>query len=78
MLTYCLKCKRNTENVNSNVLKTKNGRKMLLSKCGICSSKNLGFVNEHKAKRFLSSLDLKTPLNKIPLLGDTLLQMQFH
>ena len=73
MLTYCLKCKMNTENVNSNVLKTKNGRKMLLSKCGICSSKNSRFIKEHKAKGFLSSLGLKTPWNKVPLLGDTLL-----
>ena len=36
MLTYCLKCKKNIENMNS---KTKNGRTMLLSKCAICSSK---------------------------------------
>ena len=73
MLTYCLKFKGNTENVNSNVLKTKNCRKMLLSKCGIRISKNSRFIKENKAKGFLSSLGLKTPLNKIPLLGDTLL-----
>ena len=31
MLPYCLKCKKDAENVNSKVLKTKNGRAMLLS-----------------------------------------------
>ena len=33
MLAYCLKCKRTKKNVDSKVLKTKNGRTMLLSKC---------------------------------------------
>ena len=32
MLIYCLKCQRNTENVDSKALKTKNSRTMLLSK----------------------------------------------
>ena len=36
MLTYCLKCKKDTESVNSKVLKTKNSRTMLSSKCAIC------------------------------------------
>ena len=39
MLSYCLKCKRNTESINSKVLKTTNGRKMILSTCAICGSK---------------------------------------
>ena len=40
MLTYCLKFKKDTKNVNSKMLETKNGRSMLLSKCAICYSKN--------------------------------------
>ena len=36
MLTYCLKCKKDTESVNSKVLKTKNSRTMLSSKCAMC------------------------------------------
>ena len=32
MLSYCLKCRKNTESNNPNVLRTKNGRIMLLSK----------------------------------------------
>ena len=38
MLTYCFTCKNGTETVNSKVLKIKNGRTMLLSKCAVCGS----------------------------------------
>ena len=72
MLGYCLKRKKNTENVDSEVLKTKNGRTMLLSKYAVCKSKNSRFMKEQEAKGLLSSLGLKTPLSKIPLLGDIL------
>ena len=44
MLTYCLKCKKNTKNVDSKLLKTENSRAMLLSKCAVCSSKKSGFM----------------------------------
>ena len=63
---------KNTENLNPRVLKTKNGKAMLLSKCAICDSKKPRFLKEQEAKGFLSNLDLKTPLSKIPLLGDIL------
>ena len=39
---------------------------MLSSKCALCSSK------KQQAKRLLSNLVLKTPLNNIPVLGDVL------
>ena len=39
MLSYCLKCKRNTENINPIVSKTTNGKTMILSKCAVCDSK---------------------------------------
>ena len=39
MLTYCLKCKKDTENVDSKMLKTKNGRPTLSSKCAVSGSK---------------------------------------
>ena len=45
---------------------------MLLSKCAACGDKKSRFMKEQKAKGLLSSLGLKTPLNKIPLLGNTL------
>ena len=56
MLTYCLKCKENTKNVNSKVLKTKNGK---TSKCVVCGSKKLRFMKEQEVKGLLSSLALK-------------------
>ena len=39
MLKYYLKCKRNTKNIDSKMLETKNGRLVLSSKCAICGSK---------------------------------------
>ena len=72
MLSYCLKCKRNTESINPNVLKTTNGRMMILSTCAIGGSKKSKFIKEQQAKGLLSNLGLRTPLNKIPVLGDIL------
>ena len=71
MLSCCLKCKKNTENINPKVLKTTNGKTMILSKCAICGSKKSKFIKEQPAKG-LSNLGLRTPLNKIPVLGDIL------
>ena len=59
------------------MLQTKNGRLMLLSKCAICGSKKSRFMKEQKAKGLLSNLGLKTPLSKIPILGDNLFQVRF-
>ena len=49
---------KNTENVDPKVLKTKNGRTMLLSKCAVCGSKKSRFMKEQVAKGILSSLGL--------------------
>ena len=70
MLSYCLKCKRNTESINPKVSKTTNGRMMILSTCDICGSKKSTLIKKQPAKGLLSNLGLRTPLNKIPLLGD--------
>ena len=68
-----MKCNKNTEeNVNSKVIEIKNGKTMLLSKCDVCNSKKPRFIKEKEAKGLLSSLGLKIPLNKIPLLCDLL------
>ena len=45
---------------------------MILSKCAICGSKKSRFIKKQEARGILSNLSLKTPLNKIPLLGDIL------
>ena len=45
---------------------------MILSKCAICGSKKLKFIKKQEAKELLSNLGIRTPLSKIPLLGDVL------
>ena len=72
MLWYCLNCRKNTESINPKVLKTTNGKTMILSKCAICDSKKSEFIKEQQAKVLLSNLGIRTPLNKIKLLGDIL------
>ena len=46
MLTHCLKCKNNAEFVGSEVIKTRNGRSVLLSKCCLYSSKKSRFMKD--------------------------------
>ena len=77
MLSYCLKCKKkkkkkNTESINPKFSKTTNDKTMILSKCAICGSKKSKFIKEQQAKGLLSNLGLRTPLNKVPVLGDIL------
>ena len=52
MLSYCLKCKKNTESINPNVSSTSNGRTMILSKCAICGSKKSNFIKSKKQKDY--------------------------
>ena len=72
MLIYCLVCKKNTENKDAKMVKTKNNILMLTSKCSICGNKKSRFMKEQEAKGLLSNLRIGTPLSKIPLLGDLL------
>ena len=69
MKTYCVKCRKNTENLNLKIFKTKNGRLLMQSKCTDCGIKKSIFVKEQEAKGLLSNLGNKTPLSKIPLLN---------
>ena len=72
MLSYCFKCRRNTKSINTKVSKATNGKAIILSTCAICGSKKSKFIKEQEAKGLLSNLGLRTPLNKIPVLGDIL------
>ena len=72
MESYCLKCRKNTENINPKVSNSSDGRTMVLSKCAICSSKKSRFIKNQEAKGLLSNLGIKTPLSKVPILGDIL------
>ena len=64
-----MKCRKNTESKNPKVERTKNGRIMLLSKCAVCDNKKSKFIKQQEASELLSSLEIKTPLSKIPLVG---------
>ena len=72
MKSYCLKCRKDTENINPGVSKTSNDRTMVLSKCEICNRKKSRFIKNQEAKGLSSNLGVRTPLSKVPILGDIL------
>ena len=51
---------------------------MILSKCTICGSKKSRFIKNQETKRLLSKLCIKTPLSKVPILGDILFWMGMY
>ena len=69
MKTYCVKCKKDTENIHPKMVRTKNNRLVMQSKCSVCWIKKSRFVKEQEAKGLLSNLEIKTRLSKIPLLN---------
>ena len=46
MNIYCSSCKKDTKNIDPKVIKTKNNRKMMLSRCSICNNKKSTFISE--------------------------------
>ena len=84
MKTYCLKCKKDTDNIDSKIFKTKNNRLIMQSKCSVCKSKKSRFVKEQETKGLLSNLGIQpfaecfvlsvkmnNIINKYLLTGDT-------
>ena len=69
MNTYCLKCKKDTKNLDSKSFRTKNNRLLMQSKCSDYRNKKSRFVNKQDAKGLLSNLGINTPFSKIPLLN---------
>ena len=72
MKWYCLKCRKNIENINPRVSNTDNGRKTILSKCAICGSKTERFIKDQEGTGLWNNLAVRTPLSKVPILGDLL------
>ena len=72
MKFYCLKCRKDTENINPRVSNTSNSSIMALSKCAICGSKKSRFIKNPEAKGLLSNLGIRSPLSKVSLLGNIL------
>ena len=69
MKIYCMKCRKDTKNIDPKMVRTKNNRLIMQSKYPVCRIKKSRFVKEQEAKGLLSNLGIKTPLSKIPLLN---------
>ena len=69
MKTYCVKCRKDTGNIDPEMVRTKNNKLIMQSKCPVCGIEKSRFVKEQEAKGLLSNLRIKTPLSKIPLLN---------
>ena len=61
MLSYCLKCRKNTESKDLKVVRTKHRRIVLLSKCAVWDSKISNFIKKQEVRGLLSTLGIKTP-----------------
>ena len=60
MNIYRVKCRRDTENIDPEMVKTKNNRLIMQAKCPVCGIKKSRFVKELKAKVLLGNLEIKT------------------
>ena len=69
MKIYCVRCRKDTENIDPKMVGTKNNRLIMQAKCLVCRIKKSIFVKEQEAKSLLINLVIKTPLSKIPLLN---------
>ena len=72
MNTFCSSCKKDTRNIDPKLVKTKNNRKMMLSRCSICNNKKSTFTTEPNSSERISqgsglfdSLGLNAPQNKM-------------
>ena len=63
MNTYCLSCKKYTRNIDPRAIKTKNNRKMMLSRCSTCNNKKSILLLQGSG--WLDSLGLSTPQNRM-------------
>ena len=68
MKSYCLKCKKDTENLNPRHSNNSNGKTVLQSKFSKFSRKKSRFIKDQEVKGLLSNLGIRKPLNKVPLL----------
>ena len=67
--TYCLACRKYTENINQKIVRNRQNRSMIQSNCTIYGSKKSRFIKEHQAMGLLSNLGIRTPLSQVPLLN---------
>ena len=60
-ITYCLSCKKDTRNINPRIVKTKNNKRVMSSKCSIYSNKKFTFISQGSG--LFDSLGLNTHQN---------------
>ena len=64
-----MKCRKDAENIDAKMVRTKNNRLVMQSKYSVCGIKKSRFVKEQEAKGLLNNLGIRTPLSKTPLLN---------
>ena len=62
-ITYCLSCKKDTRNIDPKVIKTKNNKRVIISKCSICNNKKSTFISQ--VSGLLDSLGLNALQNRM-------------
>ena len=62
-VNYCLSCKKDARNIDPKVVKTKNNRRMTISRCSVCNNKRSTFISQGPG--LLDSLGLNTPQNRM-------------
>ena len=62
-ITYCLSCKKDTKNIDPRILKAKNNKRVMSSKCSICNNKKSKFISQGSG--LFDSLELNTPQNRM-------------
>ena len=62
-ITYCLSCKKDRRNIDSKIVKTKNNKQVMSSKCSICNNKKSKFISQGSG--LFNSLGLNTPQNRM-------------
>ena len=62
-IIYCLSCKKDTRNIDPKVVKTKNNKQVIISRCSICNNKKSTFTSQGSG--LLDSLGLNTSQNRI-------------
>ena len=66
MNTYCVNCKKDTENIDPKMFKTKNNRLIMQSKWPVSEIRKIEFLKEQEAKGLMSNLGIRTPFSKVP------------
>ena len=62
-ITYCLSCKKDMRNIDPRIIKTKNNKRVMSSKCSICDNKKSIFISQGSG--LFDSLVFNTTQNRM-------------